>query len=333
MCGRKTGIASGEDQMKTLIVEDDLMSQCLLAQVLTERGHEVVTYENAEQAILAYQQQFFPLVFVDVGLPGMNGLQFCKWVRAQSQGERAFIMVATSSGEPADLSDVLGAGANDFLVKPYDVSALNVRLNIAEGQMKEFFERKELESSLRQSHEAFDRVVHHAQEGVWLLDAQFQVDYVNPQMAAILGWPVEEMIHCAVIDFVAEPARREAEQVFAEQKAGQPVKRELRFLCKDRSECPTFLSAAPVRTPEGDFAGSLWMVADLTRCATLESDLADTRKKSETQVRALTGELSQAAQSLQAVTAKREKAEQTLEHTRAELEKLDRERAAELARK
>ena len=135
--------------MKTLIVEDDMMSQCLLAQVLTERGHEVVTYENAEQAILAYQKQFFPLLFVDVGLPGMNGLQFCKWVRSQSQGEKAFIMVATSSGEPADVSEVLAVGANDFLSKPYDVGMLNVRLSIAERQMKEFFEHQELEESLR----------------------------------------------------------------------------------------------------------------------------------------------------------------------------------------
>src|SRR6266542_3393109 len=229
MCGRKTGIASGEDQMKTLIVEDDLMSQCLLAQVLTERGHEVVTYENAEQAILAYQQQFFPLVFVDVGLPGMNGLQFSKWVRSQSQGERAFIMVATSSGEPADLSEVLAAGANDFLVKPYDIGALNVRLSIAEGQMKEFFERQELKDSLRQSHEAFDRVVHNAQEGVWLLNTRFHAEYVNPKMAEIMGCQIEELIHRAVIDFVAKPAQGEAEQVFAEQKAGKPVTRELRF--------------------------------------------------------------------------------------------------------
>src|SRR2546425_1235543 len=319
--------------MKTLIVEDDLMSQCLLAQVLTERGHEVVTYENAEQAILAYQKQFFPLLFVDVGLPGMNGLQFCKWVRSQSQGERAFIMVATSSGEPADVSEVLAVGANDFLSKPYDVGMLNVRLSIAEGQMKEFFERKELEDSLRQSHEAFDRLVHNAQEGVWLLNAQFHADYVNPQMAEMLGCPVEELIHRAVIDFVAEPAQREAEQVFAEQKEGKPVRRQLRFRRKERSECLTLISATPVRTAEGEFEGSLWMVADLTQRTALESDLADTRKKFETQVRNLTGELSQAAQSLQAETTKREKAEQTLKHARAELEKLGQEQAAQLARK
>src|SRR2546426_111050 len=129
--------------MKTLIVEDDMMSQCVLAKVLTERGHEVVSYENAEQAILAYQKQFYPLVFVDVGLPGMDGLQFCKWVRAQPNGGKVFMMVATSPGQPGDMGEVLAVGANDFLPKPYEVGALKVRLSIAEKQMKEFFERKD----------------------------------------------------------------------------------------------------------------------------------------------------------------------------------------------
>src|SRR2546425_2034161 len=352
MSGRKTGIASGEDQMKTLIVEDDLMSQCLLAQVLTERGHEVVTYENAEQAILAYQKQFFPLLFVDVGLPGMNGLQFCKWVRSQSEGERAFIMVATSSGEPADLSEVLAAGANDFLVKPYDVGALNVRLSIAEGQMKGFFERKELEDSWRHSNEAFDRLVLNAQEGVWLLNSRFHADYVNPQMAEILGCQVEELIHRAVIDFVAEPAQREAERVFAEQKEGTPVRRELRFRRKDGSECLTFLSATPVRTSQGEFEGSLWTVADMTQRATLESELADTRADAEkldreraAQIARTTDELksenshrqrieaqlASTAEELRNEIAEHKRVEQELAKAREELLKLDQELKAENA--
>src|SRR5947207_571319 len=54
---------SEKEQMKTLIVEDDMMSQCLLAKVLAERGHEVVSYDNAELAVLAYQKEFYPLLF------------------------------------------------------------------------------------------------------------------------------------------------------------------------------------------------------------------------------------------------------------------------------
>jgi len=196
--------------MKTLIVEDDLMSQCVLAKLLAERGHEVVSYDNAEQAILAYQREFYPLLFVDVDLPGMDGLQFCKWVRAQPNGDKVFIMVATSSGQPEDLGEVLAVGANDFLPKPYDVGALHVRLTIAEGQMQDYFERKDLEDALRDSQQDCNRLFKTAHEGAWMLDSQFRTEYVNPQMAAMLGYPAEEVDERSVIDFLAEPAAREA---------------------------------------------------------------------------------------------------------------------------
>jgi len=315
--------------MKTLIVEGDMKSQCLLAKVLAERGHEVVSYDNAEQAILAYQKEFYPLLFADVCLPGMDGLHFCKWVRAQPNGGRVFIMLATSPGRPSDMGEVLTVGANDFLPKPYDLSALKVRLTVAEKQMKEFFERKELEEGLRGSRESFQRVVKAANEGAWLLNAQFRTDYVNPQMAAILGYQVEELANRAVIDFLPESSHRDAEHLFAQQREGKEVKNELRFRRKDGSECLTSLSAAPVRAEGGEFKGSLWMVADLTGRKTLEAELADTRKKFETQVRDLTVELNKTGKLLQTESAERKKIEQTIQQARAELEARLRQQSAE----
>jgi DNA-binding response OmpR family regulator len=135
--------------MKTLVVEDDLKSQCLLAKVLAERGHDVTTFENAEQAILAYQQEFYPMVFVDAGLPGMDGLQFCRWIRSQPKGDRVFLMMATEPQLPKDVSQVLESGANDFLSKPYELNALRARLSIAEQQMERFFEQQQLEQALQ----------------------------------------------------------------------------------------------------------------------------------------------------------------------------------------
>jgi PAS domain S-box-containing protein len=314
--------------MKTLIVEDDMMSQCLLAKVLAERGHDVVSFENAEQAVLAYQKEFYPLLFVDVGLPGMDGLQFCKWVRAQPNGDKVFIMVAVSAGQPNDLGEVLAVGAQDFLPKPYDVGALNVRLTIAETQMKEFFDRKELEGTLRASQEAFARVVKAASEGAWLLDARFRTEYANPQMAAMLGYPLEELANRPVMDFLAETARRDAEQLFAQQKEGWEIKQELVFRRKDGSACVTSLSAAPVCAAGGDFKGSLWMVTDLSGRMRLEAELTETRTKFEAYIRDLNGDLNKTTQSLETESRAREKAEQTLQQARAEFEAQSREQAA-----
>lgn len=144
--------------MKTLVIEDDLKSQCLLAKVLAERGHEVTTFESAEQAILAYQQEFYPLVFVDAGLPGMDGLQFCRWIRSQPSGDRVFVMVATEPNLPQDVSQVLELGGNDFLSKPYDLNGLRARLSIAEQQMERFFEQQQLEHALEEETKRWTQV-------------------------------------------------------------------------------------------------------------------------------------------------------------------------------
>ncbi|HKS35621.1 MAG TPA: response regulator, partial [Verrucomicrobiae bacterium] len=269
--------------MKTLIVEDDLMTQCVLAKVLAERGHEVVSYENAEQAILAYQKEFYPLLFLDAGLPGMGGLQFCKWVRSQPNGDKIFIMVATAPGQPADTGEILTVGANDFLPKPFDVSALGVRLTIAERQMKDFFERKGLEESLLQNQEKFHRLVKTTNDGAWLLNVQFRTEYVNPQMAAMLGCQVEELAGCPLIDFVPDRARRETEELLSRQEAGEDIKCEFQFRRKDGSECAAFLSATSIRTESGEFSGALWMVADQTRSKAVEAEAQQARQEIELQ--------------------------------------------------
>ena len=103
--------------MKALVVEDDLKSQCVLAKVLGERSHEVTTFENAEQAILEYQKEFYPMLFVDVGLPGMDGLQYCRWIRGQPRGEETYVIAAVDPSVPNEVQQVLEAGANDFLIE------------------------------------------------------------------------------------------------------------------------------------------------------------------------------------------------------------------------
>jgi DNA-binding response OmpR family regulator len=129
------------------------MSQCVLAKLLNERGHETVCFENAEQAILAYQKEFYPLVFVDVDLPGMDGLQFCRWLRSQPEGGKTYIMLAYTVGNPDEVHGVLGAGASDFLTRPFEVGGLKLRLDVAEKQMTAFFRETELEEELRRQTE------------------------------------------------------------------------------------------------------------------------------------------------------------------------------------
>ena len=71
--------------MKALVVEDDTVTRLILARILTDRGYEVTACASAEEAIEAYRLAFYPLLFLDLLLPGMDGFSFCQWVRRRNR--------------------------------------------------------------------------------------------------------------------------------------------------------------------------------------------------------------------------------------------------------
>jgi DNA-binding response OmpR family regulator len=142
--------------MKVLIVEDDPTTQMLLRLTLKDRGHQVVTCDAAEDAIPAYQSDSFAMIVLDLNLPGMDGLQYCRWVRNQPDGDRSFILIGTGRDQPQDLQQALLAGCNDFLLKPYERMKLMIRLSIAERQVAIMAERRRAEELLRRSQERLE---------------------------------------------------------------------------------------------------------------------------------------------------------------------------------
>jgi len=134
--------------MKVLVVEDDLWMRSLLAEVVFLRGHEVTAVREAETAWERWQQEHFPMVLLDWHLPGMDGLELTRRIRATEGGDATVILLITGRGERNDLVDVLDAGANDYIAKPFDVDALDTRLAIAERAVELIAQRKLAEDAL-----------------------------------------------------------------------------------------------------------------------------------------------------------------------------------------
>lgn len=135
--------------MNALVVEDDPVTQLLLRQILTKRGHEVTAVATAEAAMEKVRDAFYPLVILDVMLPGMNGIDLCRWLRAQPEASRQYILAGTGSSSSEALQKLLDAGANDYISKPFSAPLLHIRLAIAESQVHVLHQRQELEDRLR----------------------------------------------------------------------------------------------------------------------------------------------------------------------------------------
>jgi two-component system response regulator MprA len=112
--------------MRILVVDDDRALRDALRRVLTLAGYEAQCAADGEQAIELVVQAVPDAVVLDVGLPGIDGLEVCR--RLRRLGNRVPILLLTARDAVSDRIDGLDAGADDYLVKPFDVEELKARV-------------------------------------------------------------------------------------------------------------------------------------------------------------------------------------------------------------
>ncbi len=113
--------------MKLLVVEDEALLRHHLFTRLSEQGHVVDAVPNAEEALYHAQEYHHDLAVVDLGLPGMSGLDLIRQLRGQ--GRDLPILILTARGNWQDKVEGLAAGADDYVVKPFQFEELEARLN------------------------------------------------------------------------------------------------------------------------------------------------------------------------------------------------------------
>ena len=114
------------DRMRILIVDDDRALRDALRRALVLRGYETVPVDSGEAALAEIARSEPDAVVLDIGLPDVDGLEVCR--RLRDTGDRVPVLMLTARDAIADRIDGLDAGADDYLVKPFDVGELQARL-------------------------------------------------------------------------------------------------------------------------------------------------------------------------------------------------------------
>ncbi len=118
--------------MKILIAEDDPVSSRILQVTLQHYGHEVVAARDGEIAWAAYDQDPVRCIVSDWMMPGLDGLDLCRKVRARPKTEYTYFILLTAVNTGGDnLRVAMNAGIDDFLTKPLDREAILMRLHVA----------------------------------------------------------------------------------------------------------------------------------------------------------------------------------------------------------
>jgi putative two-component system response regulator len=114
-----------------LVVEDDLANRALLTRLLERDGYHASAVENGDDALASITANYPDIVLLDIGLPGIDGLEVCRRLRSQPTTLTLPVILLTGRTSVDDLVIGLDAGADDFLGKPYQEAELLARIRSA----------------------------------------------------------------------------------------------------------------------------------------------------------------------------------------------------------
>ncbi len=132
--------------------------------------------------------------------------------------------------------------------------ACRVMIEPAEGKL----------AALERSEERFRRIVHSAEEGIWEIDALSRTSFVNPRMANMLGYEIEEMLGKPLVAFMDQEGKLMLEQNIARRQDGIFEHHEFKFQHRDGRAVWTTMATNPIFDAASRYKGALALVTDIT---------------------------------------------------------------------
>lgn len=116
------------ERTQVLIVDDDAVTLMLASSAMADAGHDTLEADSGEAAINLLKACQPDIILLDLQMPGMGGLAFCRWLRRQATLSSLPVLVMTALDDSATIENTFNAGATDFIAKPFNFSILAHRV-------------------------------------------------------------------------------------------------------------------------------------------------------------------------------------------------------------
>ena len=124
--------------MKILVAEDDQIAGHILVKILESLGYESVWFQNGREALEGFQAEPYQIVVSDCMMPGMDGIELCKRIRALNLPFYTYYILLTAKIPPSDGCKVLATGIDAFISKPLNKRELMAKLNVAQNIIQSY---------------------------------------------------------------------------------------------------------------------------------------------------------------------------------------------------
>ncbi len=111
-----------------LIVDDSRVIRKVASRIMQDLKFETDEAEDGLAALAACRGKMPELILLDWNMPNMNGIEFLKTLRTERGGERPVVVFCTTENDVAHITEALGAGANEYIMKPFDREIIEAKL-------------------------------------------------------------------------------------------------------------------------------------------------------------------------------------------------------------
>jgi two-component system, cell cycle response regulator len=253
-----------------LIVDDTPVGREILESLLISPDYQFAFASDGYEALAQAANLIPDLILLDVMMPGMDGFEVCRRLRADPTLAEVPIVMVTALDDRDSKLQGIQAGADDFVSKPFDRAELRARVHTI-TRLNRY--RRLLAERAR-----FDWVVEHAEDGYLLINDQDEIIYTNPKAALYLGLtgdtveaPSQHFLAQAQRQYLCEPA--EAWTDWPAQSGQNSAK--VRYLVRPESSTahPFWLQVALLDRPAGLESQRLIHLRDVTMQMSLQRDI------------------------------------------------------------
>jgi PAS domain S-box-containing protein len=226
-----------------LVIDDDAITRETLSALLRADDYQVVLVGDGEQGLAQAARLSPDVILLDVMMPGMDGFEVCRRLRADSQLAEVPILMLTALDNRASRLEGLQAGADDFITKPFDPTELTTRVRTI-TRLNRY--RRLLAERAR-----FARLVEISPNGIAVVDAAGTIRLANQALARLVGVEAGAQLEGQPVrKFVAAAAAESTAGAAAWQKVLSPsapdVSVETEIVCADGPSFPVELIAGSV---------------------------------------------------------------------------------------
>lgn len=119
-------------QLKILVVDDDVLNQRMMQLLLRREGHQVDLASNGLEALDSIKLQYYDVVFMDLQMPVMDGIEASRRIRQwENGGQHTFMVALTASYLPEEGQVLFEAGIDNYISKPFDIEQIQQLLKYA----------------------------------------------------------------------------------------------------------------------------------------------------------------------------------------------------------